>query len=62
MLMNQREQIREQYFEGIRAMFPELTPNLVDHHSKVAPYIASAQVLPTCVASMADHVPSDAPS
>ena len=59
-LMNHPEQIRKQYYEGIRTKFPELTVNLVDHHSKVDPYIASAQVLLTYGTSMADHVLSEA--
>jgi phosphoglycerate dehydrogenase-like enzyme len=60
--MNQPEQIRKQYFEGIKARFPGLTVNLVDHHGKVGPYIASAQVLLTYGTSMADHVLREASS
>ena len=59
-LLDHPEPVRKQYYEGIRAKFPELTVNLVDHHSKIGPYIASAQVLLTYGMSMADHVLSEA--
>lgn len=59
-LMNHPEHIRKQYYDGIQATFPELTVNLVDHHSKVGPHIASAKVLLTYGVSMADHVLSEA--
>lgn len=59
-LLNHPEPVRKQYYEGIRAKFPELTVNMVDHHSKVGPHIASAQVLLTYGMSMADHVLSEA--
>ena len=59
-LLDHPEQIRRQYYEGIRAKFPELTVDMVDHHSKVGPHIASAQVLLTYGMSMADHVLSEA--
>lgn len=50
------EDIRVYYRERIQAAFPELTVDLVDHHSKVDPYIADADVLITFGAHMADHV------
>lgn len=59
-LLDHPEQIRKQYYEGIRAKFPELTVNMVDHHSKIGPYIASAQVLLTYGMSMTDRVLSEA--
>ncbi|MEK7875375.1 MAG: hypothetical protein AAB325_04245, partial [Pseudomonadota bacterium] len=59
-LLNHPEQIRKQYYEGIRATFPELKVEMVDHHSKVGPHIAAAQVLLTYGMSMADHVLSEA--
>lgn len=48
--------VGHQYLGGIQAAFPDLTVNLVDHHSKVDPYIAEADVLITFGAHMADHV------
>lgn len=48
--------IREQYHSRIQAAFPDLSVNLVEHHSKVDPYIADAEVLITFGAHMADHV------
>src|SRR5579871_5513444 len=44
------------YRRRIEAAFPELTVNLAEHHSKVDPYIADADVLITFGAHMADHV------
>jgi D-2-hydroxyacid dehydrogenase (NADP+) len=55
-VMNHPEQIRKQYYDGIRATFPEVTVNVVDHHSKVGPHIASAQVLLTYGTSITDLV------
>jgi len=59
-LLNHPEPVRRKYYEGIRAEFPGLTVDVVDHHSKVGPYIASAQILLTYGMSMADHVLSEA--
>ncbi len=53
--------IQQQYCERLRAAFPGLAINLVDHHSKVAPYIATAEVLVTFGPMMADHVLREAP-
>jgi D-2-hydroxyacid dehydrogenase (NADP+) len=48
--------IRDQYLHRLRASFPDLTIDLVEHHSKVGPYIGEADVLVTFGAHMADHV------
>ncbi len=48
--------IRDQYLDRLRASFPDLTIDLVEHHSKVGPYIGEADVLITFGAHMADHV------
>ena len=45
-----------QYYNGLRSEFPDLAIDLVDHHSKVDPYIASSDILLTFGAHMADHV------
>jgi phosphoglycerate dehydrogenase-like enzyme len=50
------EDIRVHYRDRLQGVFPELMINLVDHHSKVDPYIADADVLITFGAHMADHV------
>jgi len=55
-LLTLPEKIRMQYYQGLRSEFPELAIDLVDHHSKVDPYIASAEILVTFGAHMADHV------
>lgn len=56
------EPVRKQYYDRIRAAFPELTVNVVDHHSKVDPYIASTNVLLTFGTMMAEHVLRNAPN
>ena len=55
-LLTLPEKIRMQYYRGLREAFPEMAIDLVDHHSKVDPYIGSADVLLTFGAHMADHV------
>jgi len=46
-LLTLPEGVRNQYRERLQARFPELAVNLVDHHSKVGPYIADADALLT---------------
>lgn len=41
------EPVRMQYFNHIRTRFPEVKLDMVDHHSKVGPYIGAAEVLIT---------------
>jgi phosphoglycerate dehydrogenase-like enzyme len=50
------EPVRMQYFDHIRKTFPEVKLDMVDHHSKVDPYIGTAEVLITFGAQMASHV------
>jgi D-2-hydroxyacid dehydrogenase (NADP+) len=50
------EATRAQYLERLRAAFPDMVVDLVEHHSKVGPYIGDADVLITFGAHMADHV------
>lgn len=54
------EKIRNQYYNRLKAGFPELTINMVDHHSKVGPHIGAADMLLTFGAHMSDHVLKDA--
>jgi phosphoglycerate dehydrogenase-like enzyme len=44
------------YYNHLRAKFPELTVNMVDHHSKVGPYIESTDILVSFGVQLADHV------
>ena len=55
-LLTLPEQVRLQYYHGIRARFPDVEVNLVDHHGKVDPYIADADFLVTFGPMMAGHV------
>jgi phosphoglycerate dehydrogenase-like enzyme len=55
-LLTLPEKIRLQYYNRLRGEFPEMTIDLVDHHSKVDPYIGAADILLTFGAHMADHV------
>jgi phosphoglycerate dehydrogenase-like enzyme len=50
------EPIRMQYYNHVRKRFPDVNVDMVDHHSKVDPYIGSADVLVTFGPMMADHV------
>jgi D-2-hydroxyacid dehydrogenase (NADP+) len=55
-LLAMPEKVRMQYHDGIKARFPDLAISVVDHHSKVDPYVGSADVLVTFGPMMADHV------
>jgi D-2-hydroxyacid dehydrogenase (NADP+) len=46
-LLGLTETVRNQYRDRLQARFPELTINLVDHHAKVGPHIATADALLT---------------
>jgi phosphoglycerate dehydrogenase-like enzyme len=46
-LLTLPEPIRNQYRDRLRKRFPEITIELVDHHSKVGPYIDQADALIT---------------
>jgi len=52
--------VRMQYYNHLRKSFAELNVNMVDHHSKVGPHIASAEILLTFGPMMADHVVKEA--
>jgi D-2-hydroxyacid dehydrogenase (NADP+) len=53
-------EIVAQYDSRLRATFPQLTIHLVDHHSKVGPYIGSADILMTFAPMITDQVVRDA--
>lgn len=55
-LLTLPEPVRMQYYDHLRNTFPELSVDMVDHHSKVGPHIASADILLTFGPMMADHV------
>ena len=46
-LLTLPEPIRNQYRDRLRKRFPEIAIELVDHHSKVGPYIDKADALVT---------------
>jgi phosphoglycerate dehydrogenase-like enzyme len=50
------EAVRNQYRDRMRARFPELTVNLVDHYSKVEPYIGATDALLTFAPMLSDQV------
>jgi D-2-hydroxyacid dehydrogenase (NADP+) len=56
------EPIRNVYRDGLAAAFPDLQIDMVDHHSKVDPYIRDSSILVTFGAHMADHVLAKATS
>jgi D-2-hydroxyacid dehydrogenase (NADP+) len=49
-----------QYYSRLGAKFPELTIDLVDHHSRVGPYIGSADILITFAPMITDQVVREA--
>jgi D-2-hydroxyacid dehydrogenase (NADP+) len=55
-LLTLTEAVRNQYRDRMQAQFPELKVTLVDHHSKVAPYIATADAMVTFAPMLSDHV------
>jgi D-2-hydroxyacid dehydrogenase (NADP+) len=55
-LLTLPEPIRGQYRDRLQARFPALNIKLVDHHSKVGPYIGSADVLLTFAPMLSDKV------
>lgn len=58
-LLTLPEPVRMRYDAHLRARFPELAINTVDHHTKVEPYIGAAEVLLTFGPMLADHVVRD---
>lgn len=56
LLLDLPTEIQTQYSSRLRARFPQLTIDLVDHHTKVEPYIQTADVLVTFAPMLTDHV------
>jgi D-2-hydroxyacid dehydrogenase (NADP+) len=56
------ETLRNRYVDGLQRAFPDIDINVVDHHSKVEPYIGNTDVLLTFGTMMADHVAAAAPN
>jgi D-2-hydroxyacid dehydrogenase (NADP+) len=50
------EPVRMQYFDHLRRAFPQVRVDMVDHHSRVDPYIGAADVLITFGVQVAAHV------
>jgi D-2-hydroxyacid dehydrogenase (NADP+) len=55
-LLTLPEKVRMQYYEHLKASFPQVNIHMVDHHSKVDPHIGSADVLVTFGPMMSEHV------
>ena len=56
LLLTLPETVRLQYYNGLKSRFPKLNINIVDHHSKVSPFIEQADVLVTFGPMMAESV------
>src|SRR5690348_7281449 len=56
-----QESMRARYKQMLLERFPQLTINVVGHHSLVDPYIADTDILLCFSPPMADHVVRDAP-
>src|SRR6266566_213257 len=50
------EPVRMQYFNHLKQHFPGVKLDMVDHHTKVDPYVAAAEVLITFGPHVASHV------
>jgi phosphoglycerate dehydrogenase-like enzyme len=61
-LLGLTETVRKQYRDRLQARFPDLTIHVADHHSKVAPYIATADILVTFTPMMTSQVLEAAPA
>jgi phosphoglycerate dehydrogenase-like enzyme len=55
-LLTLPEPVRSQYRDRLRSRFPEITIELVDHHSKTGPYIAAADALVTFAPMLSSQV------
>jgi len=56
-----QESMRARYKQMLLERFPQLTINVVGHHSQVDPYVADTDILLCFSPPMADHVVRDAP-
>jgi D-2-hydroxyacid dehydrogenase (NADP+) len=55
-LLTLTPELNLQYRDRLKAKFPQLNAEVVDHHSKVGPYIAAADVLLTFAPRLTDDV------
>src|SRR5580704_5734285 len=55
-LLTLTPELNNQYRDRLKAKFPELNVNLVDHHTKVGPYITDADILVTFAPRLSDDV------
>jgi phosphoglycerate dehydrogenase-like enzyme len=55
-LLTLTPELNKQYRDRLKAKFPQLNVDLVDHHSKVGPYIAAADILLTFAPRLTDDV------
>jgi D-2-hydroxyacid dehydrogenase (NADP+) len=55
-LLTLTPELNNQYRDRLKARFPQLKVDLVDHHSKVGPYIAAADILLTFAPRLSDDV------
>ena len=53
--------VRQRYYDGIKAHFPNIALDVVDHHSKARPYLASADALLTFGTMTYERLVDDAP-
>ena len=55
-LLAMPEKVRTRYFDRLKSAFPQITVDAVDHHSKVDPYIDTAEVLLTFAPMLSPRV------
>jgi len=61
-LLSLPEEVRNQYRDRLEQKFSELEISVVDHRSKVAPYVADTEILLTFTPMMSDEVLRAAPN
>ncbi|MBI2714299.1 MAG: D-2-hydroxyacid dehydrogenase [Rhizobiales bacterium] len=60
-ILTHAQPVRQRYYDAIKARFPSITLNVVDHHSKAGSYLASADALVTFGTMTYDRLIDDAP-
>jgi D-2-hydroxyacid dehydrogenase (NADP+) len=56
LLLEMPREIQEQYYQRLKSQFQHVTIDLVDHHSKVGPYISDADILVTFAPMLTNEV------
>ncbi len=61
LVLTHAPEVRNKYKTSIETLFPEVVVNVVDHHSKADPYLATAEILLTFGTMTSDRLVKEAP-